>query len=226
MPLPYPNDPSLPAAVVQFFGDDAFVRAEEAKQNNKQIWENFNYLDFPRMRFEVFDFSGTWICPPGVTTAVYVIIGAGGGGGGGGSGGTAGNDNNGGSGGGGSGGNSKFGIVTVSPGTSYPIVVGFGTAGAGGVQPNGTGGTGGAGGASTAFGVTANGGIGGSGGQGGQNNPGGAGAAAPTPDTEGGTGGAGATGGQSNNLPTNQTRNGGGVLMVYPDWGLPLFYRG
>lgn len=67
--------------------------------------------------------SHTWDAPPGVTSVNYLIVGGGGGSGGG---------YNTGGGGGGGGGMVRIGVLDVTPGTTYTIVVGDG--GAGGIS--------------------------------------------------------------------------------------------
>lgn len=64
--------------------------------------------------------SHTWDAPPGVTSVNYLIVGGGGGSGGG---------YNTGGGGGGGGGMVRIGVLDVTPGTTYTIVVGDGGAG-------------------------------------------------------------------------------------------------
>jgi hypothetical protein len=136
---------------------------------------------------DVFTSSGNWVCPTGVYAVDLEVVGAGGGGGGGG--GSAGGYGSGASissgvrgGGGGSGGG--IGIrrfiesVPVSPGVSYPVVIGAagaggvgGSGGPGGAGSNpgtdgGTGGAGSAGGATSALGYKSAGGLPGAGGTG------------------------------------------------------------
>jgi len=156
-----------------------------------------------------FTSSQNWVCPTGVTQVLYSIIGAGGGGGGGGSQQASG----GGGGGGGGGGHAMFGLIAVTPGNTYPIVVGTGTGGAGG------GGNGGNGGSSSFNGVTAlggNGGLGGGGaaaGFGGAVGTGGTGGAvnsSGSPGARGGAGGNGANGALSTTGPNVPNVGGGG----------------
>ncbi len=103
---------------------------------------------------ETYSSSGTWTCPPGITSISVAVQGGGGGGGGGGS--TSGYR-----GGGGGGGACAFNsALTVEPGVTYTVIVGAG--GSAGT----TTGAGGAGGASSFSGgvistLTANGGNGG-----------------------------------------------------------------
>ena len=91
----------------------------------------------------LFASSGTWTCPPNVTSITALVIGGGGGGTFGG-----GFTRNGGYGGVG------IGTITVSPGTNYTITVGAGGTGS-------VGGTATGGGDTTAFSITATGGTGG-----------------------------------------------------------------
>ncbi len=160
-----------------------------------------------------------WVCPIGVTTVFYIIIGAGGGGGGGGGGGAGdvgvATGGSGGGGGGGAGGEVRFGVMAVVPGTSYPVTVGVSSGGSGGnggtapplaVFPPQNGSNGGGPSNSTMFGITAAGGVGGSGGScgttasgsPGSGGAGGAGAAALTSDKESYVGGAGGNGSAGN----------------------------
>ncbi|MBS1622816.1 MAG: choice-of-anchor J domain-containing protein [Bacteroidetes bacterium] len=100
----------------------------------------------------VFSSSGTWTCPPGVTSVTVQCWGGGGGGGGTNANPAAGN--------GGAGGSFAQGTVTVVPGTVYTVTVGAG--GAGGTNTGGNGGNG----AASSFGgtlVVAEGGAGGNG---------------------------------------------------------------
>ena len=43
--LPYPDDPARLAATNPIFNDNSFVRGDEQRLNNSEIWENFNGLD-------------------------------------------------------------------------------------------------------------------------------------------------------------------------------------
>lgn len=72
--------------------------------------------------------SGTWLCPSGVTSVDYFLVGGGGGGGG-----AAGT----GSGGGGGGGSVKQGTLNVTPGTLYNYTIGDGGAGGLNTSTNG-----------------------------------------------------------------------------------------
>ena len=110
---------------------------------------------------EFFTANGTCTCPTGVTKIFAIITGGGGGAGGQNSNSNNQYDNNTNSGRGGSGGNFE-GVIAVTPGTTYNIVVGgggqMGSNGQGlGQNPGSTGGS------TTAFGITATGGAGGSG---------------------------------------------------------------
>lgn len=85
--------------------------------------------------FQEFTSSGTWTAPSGCNTAEIILVGAGGGGGGGGASGSNASGPQfyraGGSGGGGGGGGEfvrRF--ISVTPGTTYPITIGSGGAGA------------------------------------------------------------------------------------------------
>lgn len=43
--LPYPDDPARLAATNPIFNDNSFVRGDEQRLNNSEIWDNFNGLD-------------------------------------------------------------------------------------------------------------------------------------------------------------------------------------
>ena len=114
---------------------------------------------------EFFTANGTWTCPTGVTKIIAMITGGGGGAGGQNVNSNNQYDNNTTSGNGGAGGHFE-GIIAVTPGTTYNIVIGAGGSvgtnsqsafGADGQSPGGVGGN------TTAFGITATGGTGGSG---------------------------------------------------------------
>lgn len=74
-----------------------------------------------RVVIEVHRTSGLWTAPEGVTEIEYLIVGGGGGSG----------SANFGVGGGGGGGGFRTGIVSVTPGSQYPVVVGAGGSGGG-----------------------------------------------------------------------------------------------
>lgn len=75
-----------------------------------------------KLTSEEFLSSGTWVCPAGITKIIIFMCGGGGGAGGG----NNGNDVSG----GGAGSNTVFHCLSVIPGTSYPVVIGTGGAGA------------------------------------------------------------------------------------------------
>lgn len=135
--------------------------------------------------FQVFNSSGTFTVPAGITKVMVELWGAGGGGGGGGGGGYS---NHGGNGGGGGGGGYVKDILNVSPGQSINVTIGsgggYGLGGiAGSINSPGQFGGGGVNGAGSSFGTTTvGGGNAGNGGQGGQNG-------AHGNDGDGGTGG-------------------------------------
>ena len=94
-----------------------------------------------RLFQEIFISSGNWVCPAGVTNIWIIATGGGGGGGagaGGGGGSTAAGARGGGA--GGTGGSSQIipVLLSVIPGTSYPITIG---AGGSAVGSGGAGGT-------------------------------------------------------------------------------------
>jgi len=100
------------------------------------------FITIPRLTKETFTSSGTWTCPPGVTSVLLFGCGGGGGGGRGGMPGSL-------VGGGGWGAQVLFEQVTVVPGTDYTVTIG---AGGGGVALiNGAGNAGG----NTTFGALA-----------------------------------------------------------------------
>lgn len=137
----------------------------------------------------VFLSSGTFTPPPGVTSVSALIVGGGGGGGGGG-------PRQGGAGGGGAGRVRFIENITVSPGSSYPIVVGAGGVGGSGVNLATRGGNGGN---SSAFGYTAEGGGGGGGGS--------------TPGTGGENGANGGSGGGGHSGVANGAGGYGGTAV-------------
>lgn len=120
------------------------------------------------LKRELFTSSGTWVCPTGVNSAIFRVMGAGGGGGGGGGLASVGANPGGGGGGGGGSGVIVVAPNIVVPAASYTITVGAGgSGGAGGTQlVNGT--NGGTGGTSSVQGsqvsIVAPGGTGGTGG--------------------------------------------------------------
>lgn len=112
-----------------------------------------------------FTANGTWTCPAGVTKIIAMITGGGGGAGGQNVNSNNQYDNNTNSGKGGAGGHFE-GVIAVTSGTTYSIVIGAGgTVGTNSPSPFGADGQspGGVGGNTTAFGITATGGTGGSG---------------------------------------------------------------
>lgn len=158
---------------------------------------------------QTYSSNGNFITPAGVTTVKVEAYGAGGGGGYGGS------SNKRGGGGGGGGGYRLFNSVSVTPGTSYPIVIGIGGSGS-------TGGNGTVGG-NTTFATSAVIAYGGSGGKSYTNGrTGGAGGVGTYSGGDGGTGsstgsggggGAGGTtvGGGDGNIPDGGTAGPGGI---------------
>ncbi|CAB4221253.1 Concanavalin A-like lectin/glucanases superfamily [uncultured Caudovirales phage] len=147
---------------------------------------------------QLFTSNATWVCPPGVTSVSVVAVGAGGGGN---SGWSGHNGFTGGEGGGG-GGLGWRNNISVTPGTSYTVVVG--SRGVGGPSSLGSGGVsiGGAGGDSYFINRTTVLGVGGSGAI---NNTGGAGGS-----FLGDGGGLGGTGGTTATGATFSTAGGGG----------------
>ena len=139
---------------------------------------------------QVFNSSGTFTVPAGVTKVMVELWGAGGGGGGGGGGGYS---NAGGTGGGGGGGGYVKDIVNLSPGASVTVTIGNGGSGGlggfvGTINSPGQNGFSGLSGGSSSFDAnTAGGGTGGNGGQGG-------------PNGANGTGGSGGIGGNAPGL--------------------------
>jgi hypothetical protein len=172
--------------------------------------------------------TSTWICPQGVTSVEYLVVG---GGGGGGSGAVSANN-----GGGGGAGGLLTGNVTVVPGTQYTVVVGaggapdnqggfsqfsatagfafiaFGGGAGGGLNPAVVGGNGGSGGGGgPAVPRTAGTGTAGQGNNGGAGNP-------NSPFQGGGGGGAGGVGGSPN--------GNGGAGLSYSITGTLVTYAG
>jgi hypothetical protein len=174
--------------------------------------------------------SGAWTCPAGVTSVQALIVAGGGGGG------------PPGGGGGGAGGLLYDNSIPVTPGVTYPIVVGLG--GDGGVyntRPGNTGGNssfvnliavgGGAGGGNSILPQSGGSGGGQSGNQTAstssgtysQGNAGGTGTNSPTYQTNGGGGGAGSAGGNGNG---STACGAGGAGLTYSISGSSVTYAG
>lgn len=161
------------------------VSIEDTLRINGNIKVNGSVLNPGFSNFQVFNSSGSFTVPAGVTKLMVEVWAAGGGGGGGGGGGYG---NYGGTGGGGGGGGYVKDIISVNSGDVITVTIGTGGNGGNGggfcpVNCTGTAGNAGTNGGSSTFGMlTAGGGSGGNGGQGGQNGSFGAGGS-------GGTGG-------------------------------------
>jgi len=162
---------------------------------------------------EFFTANGSWTCPTGITKIIAVITAGGGGGGGQG---VSSFEDDTRSGAGGSGGNFE-GMITVSPGTTYNIVIGAGGA-CGNNTNNKSLNPGSAGGNTTAFGITATAGGGGSGSYTGQNGQ--------NPNDRGVRGTDGSASGTSVVAFRTSNRNNGALVMqgsAQPTSGLQSF---
>ncbi|MDL2288260.1 hypothetical protein LJC32_02645 [Oscillospiraceae bacterium OttesenSCG-928-F05] len=171
-----------------------------------------SYAVCPYANREEIKSSRAWVCPEGVTKLDAVLVGGGGGG--------VIGDSNGSSGGGGG----YFKVVkniAVTPGTSYPIVVGTGGSAGTASTVGGTGGT------TSAFGSTAAGGLGGALRNDVNGSNGGSGGATPAlvvGSLAGGSYGQNApTAGiiSMNSTPTAQQGMGSGILTIDPYTGIP-----
>ena len=55
--IPYPNDPARLAATNPIFNDNSFVRGDEQRLNNSEIWANFTNLDGLNPRVDIIEAS-------------------------------------------------------------------------------------------------------------------------------------------------------------------------
>lgn len=189
---------SSPTGSYQFVGDISEIFIYNRVLSANEILQNYNVTKtrFGIYTVESFTSVGTtsWTAPAGVTSVEYLVVAGGAGGG---------NGYDSGGGGGGAGGMVLTGILSVTPGNSYTITVGYGGTGGADTRTNNNGT---AGGDSVFASITSLGGIYGGGSR--TNNPGPAGTgvrlggAAQVTNTEapkggngGGGGGAGGGGG-------------------------------
>ncbi len=189
---------SSPTGSYQFVGDISEIFIYNRVLSANEILQNYNVTKtrFGIYTIESFTSVGTtsWTAPAGVTSVEYLVVAGGAGGG---------NGYDSGGGGGGAGGMVLTGILSVTPGNSYTVTVGYGGTGGADTRSNNNG-TGG--GDSVFASITSLGGIYGGGSR--TNNPGPAGTGvrlggaaqvtntvAPKGGNGGGGGGAGGAGG-------------------------------
>ena len=159
------------------------------------IFDRLAFRDLQHFRYVEFLSSITWKAPNNIVGNKIHVLCCGGGGGG--------------FSGGGGGGHISQADVVITPGSTYPIVIGAGGAGGGGSSGNASGLNGGT---TSAFGVSANGGNGASGNDGGDGGSGGGGGGG-NPNSNGGNGsyGGGGGGGPMNNkTPITGGKGGNG----------------
>jgi hypothetical protein len=163
---------NAPAVYIKNNGSGESLMVDGNAIINGTVTINGSVLTSGFSNFQVFNSSGSFTVPVGVTKLMVELWGAGGGGGGSGGGGYS---NSGGTGGGGGGGGYVKDIITVTPGQSIPVTVGLGGSGGSGgascgINCSGQPGSDGTGGGSSIFSsANAQGGDDGAGGGGGQN---------------------------------------------------------
>jgi hypothetical protein len=139
-------------AIVKMLVEELDRNSANSEQVQTKIGANINALIDSRLKRQIFTNSGSWTAPDFVVGNIVFLLGCGGGGGGGGGTGSSSLNPSEQGGGGGGGTIQTWRAVTISPSTTYSIVIGIGGAGGPGGQTQSANGAPGTVGGTTSFG--------------------------------------------------------------------------